>query len=94
MKNWVSISSEQLAVQPGCLLLHAQERVTHEDSRVLAVGVEIRRQEEIGRDHGFEPDVGVGHGLDADTLVVRISDDYRLVQPRGTWRQRRRQDHS
>jgi hypothetical protein len=42
----------------------------------------VRRQVEVGRDHGLEPVVGVDHGVDLDAVVVRVSDDYLPVELR------------
>lgn len=49
----VALLGEQLGVRVGDLLLHAEERVVDEDGCVFAVGVEVRQEEEVGRNHGL-----------------------------------------
>ena len=78
-------------VEAGRLLLHAAERVGHDDRRVPAAGLEAGRLEEVGDDRGAGVPGRVGDSFDRHALLVGVPDDRRLLD-RGR-RSRRRTGH-
>ncbi len=88
-----ALLSQVQGVEAGRLLLHAAERVSHDDRRVLAARVESGRLEEIGNDRGADVPRRVGDSLDRHPFLVGVSDHRRLLDRGGLSRRRSRPGH-
>jgi hypothetical protein len=80
-------------VEAGRLLLHAAERVSHDDRRVLAARLEAGGLEEIGDDPGAHVPRRVGDSFDRHPLLVGVSDHRRLLDRGRLSRRRIRPGH-
>ena len=74
-----ALLGETLGIEAGGLLLHAAERVRHDDRRILTVRIEARRLEEIGDDRRPHVPGRVRDPFDRHALLVGISDHRRLL---------------